>query len=56
MCIVGAKEQADRTVSVRHRTAGDAGVFGIDEVVRRLAEQRDSRSGEPAFVPAAANA
>ena len=55
MCILGAKEQADGSVSVRHRTAGDAGTVSLDQAVGRLAAERDSRGRQPAFSSAAAS-
>ena len=46
MCIVGAREQGDQTVSLRHRTAGDAGAVSLAELIRRLSSERDLRESE----------
>jgi threonyl-tRNA synthetase len=51
MCIVGSKEEAEGTVSVRHRTAGDIGAVTLAEAVGRLSAERDSRGGQVAFGP-----
>ncbi|NLF32428.1 MAG: threonine--tRNA ligase [Planctomycetes bacterium] len=56
MCIVGDREQQVRAVSVRHRTAGDAGTVPLDVLVERLTAERDSRGGEVAFAPAGGTA
>jgi len=52
MCIVGEREEGSQTVSVRHRTEGDAGAVSIGELVRRLTAERDSRGAEAAFTGA----
>ncbi len=49
MCIVGAREEADRTVSVRHRTGGDVGAVSAEALVGRLVAERDSRGATIAF-------
>ena len=51
MCIVGAKEEAEHTVSVRHRTGGDVGAVSVEALVGRLLAERDSRGAEVAFSP-----
>ncbi|MEM6312557.1 MAG: threonine--tRNA ligase [Planctomycetota bacterium] len=48
MLIVGEKEQADRTVSVRHRTAGDTGALSIDDAASRLRTEVEQRQLQPA--------
>ena len=48
MCIVGAREAGNGTVSLRHRTGGDAGVVSVAEAVQRLSAERDSRRARPA--------
>lgn len=49
MCIVGAKEEAEGAVSVRHRTAGDVGAVPLDRAVERFVAERDSRGAQAAF-------
>ena len=51
MCIVGAKEEAEHTVSVRHRTGGDVGAVSVEALVGRLLAERDSRGAQVAFSP-----
>ena len=51
MGIVGAKEEADGSVSVRHRTAGDLASVPVEEFVSRLSAERTSRGGQVAFEP-----
>jgi threonyl-tRNA synthetase len=44
MLVVGDRDQAAGTASVRERRQGDLGAQPVDEVVTMLAEQRDARS------------
>ncbi len=53
MCILGAKELAEGTVSIRHRTLGDAGTCTLAQATERLAAERKTRGREVAFAPAA---
>jgi threonyl-tRNA synthetase len=39
MLVVGEKEQADGTVAIRERSAGQLGVFSVAEVVRRFSDE-----------------
>ena len=39
MLVVGEKEQADKTVSVRSRFAGDEGVKPISEFIEQISEE-----------------
>ncbi len=45
MLVVGEREAAAGTVSVRERAGGDAGVTGLAEFVARLRAETDERSG-----------
>lgn len=49
MLVVGAREAESGTVSVRHRSLGDLGTFGLTEFMDRAGEEASSRSLEPAF-------
>ncbi len=49
MCIVGAKEQGEASVSIRQRTDGDVGSFSLDEAIAGLVAERDSRGGQMPF-------
>ncbi len=43
MLVVGAQEEADKTVSVRSRFAGDEGVMLFDEFVSKLRDEVDNK-------------
>ncbi len=43
MLVVGAQEEADKTVSVRSRFAGDEGVMPFDEFVAKLRDEVDNK-------------
>jgi threonyl-tRNA synthetase len=45
MLVVGDREAADRTVSVRARHGGDLGTMGVDDLAGRVAAQSSDRSG-----------
>ena len=47
MFVVGDREAEQRQVAVRTRSGGDLGARALDEVVTRLAAERDARSLEP---------
>jgi threonyl-tRNA synthetase len=47
MFVVGDRESEQRQVAVRTRSGGDLGARALDEVVTRLAAERDARSIEP---------
>jgi threonyl-tRNA synthetase len=47
MLVVGDREAEARQVSLRHRALGDLGAVALDEVVARIAEERDTRSLDP---------
>ena len=46
MFVVGDREAEQRQVSVRTRAGGDLGARPLDEVVGRLAEERDVRAAQ----------
>lgn len=46
--VIGAKEQEEKTVSVRHRDLQDLGVFDLERVVEQITEERDSQLISPA--------
>ncbi|MBS3821100.1 MAG: threonine--tRNA ligase, partial [Phycisphaerae bacterium] len=50
MAIVGQREAEGETVSIRHRTDGDLGATGIEDVAGKLAVERDSRGATPLTV------
>ena len=54
MLIVGGKDEAAGTVSVRHRTAGELGAIPLSEFVERATAERDERSLSSALEGAAA--
>ncbi len=43
MLVVGAQEEADKTVSVRSRFAGDEGVMPLDEFISKLRDEVDNK-------------
>ncbi len=47
MFVVGDREAEQRQVAVRTRAGGDLGARALDEVVTRLAAERDARAVEP---------
>lgn len=53
MVIVGEREVDAGTVSLRHRTAGDAGSLGVDELIAGLRNEIDTKGSETLEVPAA---
>ena len=53
MLIIGKQEVADRSVAVRARAGGRNQVMPLDEVKRRMIEERDSRSPVPQVVQVA---
>jgi threonyl-tRNA synthetase len=54
MLVVGDREAADGTVSVRSRSGGDLGARGVDEFVRQAAAEVTAK-GEPGAGLAAAS-
>jgi threonyl-tRNA synthetase len=44
MLIVGADEEANGTVAVRSRFAGDEGVKPLDEFIRQIKEEIDTKA------------
>jgi threonyl-tRNA synthetase len=53
MLVVGAKEAERGAVSFRDRTAGDLGAMPLEDALRRLTAERDSRQSSVAAQPAA---
>jgi threonyl-tRNA synthetase len=53
MVIVGEREAEANTVSLRHRTAGDVGSLGVDELIEGLRREIDTKGSETVDVPAA---
>ncbi len=47
MLVVGGKDAEARTVSVRHRDAGDLGAVPLERCVENLVRERDTQSLEP---------
>jgi threonyl-tRNA synthetase len=47
MLVVGGKDAEARTVSVRHRDAGDLGAVPLEQCVENLVRERDTQSLEP---------
>ena len=47
MLVVGDREARARQVSLRHRALGDLGATPLDEVVERIARERDERALDP---------
>ncbi|MEM1444984.1 MAG: threonine--tRNA ligase [Planctomycetota bacterium] len=52
MLVVGGKDEAAGTVSVRHRDAGEQGAQPLDAFVATLVEERDTKALAPAFAKA----
>ena len=55
MLVVGDREAEARAVSLRHRALGDLGATPLDEVVERIALERDERALDPEPEPAPAD-
>ena len=49
MLVVGGKDEAANTVSVRHRDHGERGPKTLDEFIASLVEERDTKALAPAF-------
>ncbi|MEM9416108.1 MAG: threonine--tRNA ligase [Planctomycetota bacterium] len=47
MLVVGGKDAEAKTVSVRHRDAGDLGAVPLEQFVQNLVRERDTQSLEP---------
>ena len=47
MLVVGDREAGARQVSLRHRALGDLGATPLDELVERIARERDERALDP---------
>lgn len=47
MLVVGGKDAEARTVSVRHRSAGEMGAVPLEDFVNNLLRERDTQSLEP---------
>jgi len=47
MLVVGGKDAEARTVSVRHRDAGDLGAVPLEQFVQNLVRERDTQSLQP---------
>ena len=47
MLVVGDREAGAGQVSLRHRALGDLGATPLDEVVERIARERDGRAADP---------
>ena len=43
MLVVGQQEEADNTVSVRSRFAGDEGVKSLDEFIQQICEEIETK-------------
>jgi threonyl-tRNA synthetase len=54
MLVVGAKEAESQTVSYRDRTAGDQGAMPLEDALRRLQTERDTRQSRQTAPPPAA--
>jgi threonyl-tRNA synthetase len=52
MLVVGDREAAEGTISVRSRTGGDLGARGVDDFIRQALAEVEAR-GEPAGLAAA---
>lgn len=53
MLVVGAREEENGTVAVRHRAGGDLGAMPLESFVAQAKEELDSKSLEPLVKPGA---